>query len=112
MYTRRRFLLISALASVLAVSGMATAQSNDKAHRKAAKRKAQQDALRALQNGEILPLMRVLEIALAQVPGKVIETEYKVGPKYEIKILTPEGRIREVKLDARTGEVLKIKDKH
>jgi uncharacterized membrane protein YkoI len=29
---------------------------------------------------------------------------------YEIKILTSTGRVREVKIDARTGAVLKIED--
>ena len=29
---------------------------------------------------------------------------------YEIKVLTQTGRVREVKIDARTGSVLKIED--
>lgn len=116
MITRRRLLALSASLPLLAFTGMVgAAGSSDKASRKAAKKaakeQAQREALEALQRGEILPLTQVMDIALRKVPGKVIEVEYEAGPKYEIKILTPDGHIREVELDARTGEVLKIKDK-
>jgi len=82
-----------------------------KAEEKRAKKEAQEAALAALQRGEILPLARIMAIATSLVPGDIIEIEYKAGPQYEIEVLTPSGRIREIKLDARTGEVIKIKDK-
>ena len=82
-----------------------------KAEERAAKQQAQQAALAALQRGEILPLARIMQIATTRVPGDIIEIEYKAGPKYEVKILTPDGRIREVNLDAKTGEIIKIEDK-
>jgi uncharacterized membrane protein YkoI len=103
------------LAGFLALAGIhAPAQSKDKdrkAQERAAKQEAQQAALAALQRGEILPLARIMQIATTRVPGDIIEIEYKAGPKYEVKILTPDGRIKEVKLDARTGEITKIEDK-
>lgn len=83
---------------------------DNKEARKAAKRQAQQDALDAMRRGEILPLMRILAIANQHVAGDVIEVEYKAGPAYEIKVLMPSGQVREVKLDARTGALLKIED--
>lgn len=96
---------------LLVLTGAAGAGDiGDKAARKAAKRQAQEEALQALQRGEILPLNQVLEIATREVPGKIIEVEYKAGPKYEVKVLAADGRIREVKLDARTGLVLGIED--
>jgi uncharacterized membrane protein YkoI len=67
----------------------------------------------ALRRGEVLPLVKILEIANQQVPGDVIEVELedeKSALVYEIKILTSVGRVREVKIDARTGAVLKIED--
>lgn len=67
----------------------------------------------ALQRGEVLPLVKILAIATEQVPGDVIEVELEDEKKalvYEIKILTSTGRVREVKIDARTGKVLKIED--
>lgn len=67
----------------------------------------------ALQRGEVLPLVKILAIASEQVPGDVIEVELEDEKKalvYEIKILTSTGRVREVKIDARTGKVIKIED--
>ena len=77
---------------------------------KALKKQAQEEAILAMRRGEILPLVRILEIANRLVAGDVIEVEYKGGPKYEIKILTASGRVREVKLNARTGALLEIED--
>jgi uncharacterized membrane protein YkoI len=78
------------------------------------KEQREQDAIReALQRGEVLPLVRILAIAQGAVPGDVIEVELerKHGALvYEIKILTASGRVREIKVDARTGSVLEIED--
>lgn len=78
------------------------------------KKANEHDAVRdALQRGEVLPLTKILAIAGQQVPGDVIEVELeekKQALVYEIKILTPTGRVREIKIDARTGAVLKIED--
>lgn len=111
MLSRRQLLCLTATLPLLTIARVADASKSSKAARKEAKKRAQKEALEAMQRGEILPLTQVLDIALRHVPGRVIELDYKAGPQYEIKILTPDGRIREVKLDARTGEVLKIKDK-
>jgi uncharacterized membrane protein YkoI len=67
----------------------------------------------ALQRGEVLPLMKILAIASKAVPGDVIEVELEDESEallYEIKILTSTGRVREVKIDARTGAVVSIED--
>ncbi len=67
----------------------------------------------ALMRGEVLPLEKILAIANREVPGDVIKVELeqeKIGLIYEIKILTGTGRVREVKIDARTGKVVKIED--
>ncbi len=73
------------------------------------------DAVRdALLRGEVLSLAKILSIAAQHVPGDVIEVELEDGKRnalvYEIKILTPNGRVREIDIDARTGEVLQIED--
>jgi uncharacterized membrane protein YkoI len=72
------------------------------------------DAIRsALQRGEVLPLAKILAIAQEKVPGDVIEVELESKREalvYEIKVLTQSGRVREVKIDARTGAVLKVED--
>ncbi len=72
------------------------------------------DAIRAaLQRGEVLPLARILAIAQQKVPGDVIEVELETERSvlmYEIKVLTQSGRVREVKIDARSGTVLSVED--
>ena len=77
-------------------------------------REDQGEALALLQRGEILPLGKVLPIVQQQVPGDVIEVELDHdddhGWEYEIKVLTANGRVRELKLDARNGMVRKIED--
>jgi uncharacterized membrane protein YkoI len=72
------------------------------------------DAIRgALQRGEVQPLAKILTIAQEKVPGDIIEVELETEHGvliYEIKVLTQSGRVREVKIDARTGSVLKVED--
>jgi uncharacterized membrane protein YkoI len=72
------------------------------------------DAIRgALQRGEVLPLVKILAIAQEKVPGDVIEVELERERGtliYEIKVLAQSGRVREIKIDARTGTVLTIED--
>ena len=67
----------------------------------------------ALQRGEILPLPRILEIVAEQAPGDVIEVELDDNHgvlEYEVKVLAADGRVREVKMNARTGVVREIED--
>ena len=80
------------------------------------------EARRLLQQGEILPLAKVLEVVRQHVPGDVIEVELERDDdedgkpravpvwEYEIEVLTASGVVRKVKIDARTGVVLKVKD--
>jgi uncharacterized membrane protein YkoI len=68
-------------------------------------------ARRALQRGEVVPIARILELAAQHVPGDVIEVqleERRGQLEYEIKVLTPAGRVREMTLDARTGALLRL----
>jgi uncharacterized membrane protein YkoI len=77
------------------------------------KKKEHNEVREALQRGEVLPLVKILAIASEQVPGDVIEVELEDEHGvlvYEIKILTGTGRVREVKIDARNGKVIKIED--
>ncbi|MBL0916690.1 MAG: PepSY domain-containing protein [Sphingopyxis sp.] len=118
-----RFSLTLALAAAIAVPlayGIAptVAHSFEKAKKdemsKAERKRAEQDAIRqAVQRGEVLPLPRILAIAQAKVPGEVVKVELEYEPtgiEYEVKILTPLGRVREVEINARTGAVVKIED--
>lgn len=66
--------------------------------------------VRALvERGEILALEEILKRNEATLGGRVIEIELerkKDRYLYEIKVLAPNGRKREVKIDARTGAVV------
>lgn len=67
----------------------------------------------ALRRGEALPLARILDITGRAVPGDVIkvELETKRGKLiYELKVLDASGHVKEIKLDAYNGAVLKIED--
>lgn len=69
------------------------------------------DRIRALvERGEILPLEEILKRNELQIVGRIIEIELEKkngGYLYEIKILRPDGRYRELKIDARTGAIVR-----
>ena len=105
----RRFAPSVLVLAALVLGASAGVVADDKRHRN-----NEHDVVReALRRGEVLPLERILAIANQQVPGDVIEVELEDEKRalvYEIKILTSVGRVREVKIDARTGAVLEIED--
>jgi uncharacterized membrane protein YkoI len=106
----RKTLLLSA---VLALCLAAGANADD--HGEKAENKARELATirTAVERGELMPLPRVLQLAQAQVPGDVVKTELEAKNErlvYEVKILTSTGRVREVKLDAKTGAIVNIED--
>jgi len=70
-------------------------------------------ARQALQRGEVLPIARILELVAQHLPGDVIEVqldERRGRLEYEIRVLTPMGRVRELVLDARTGAFVRFED--
>ena len=70
-------------------------------------------ARKLLESGEILPLEQIVTGARAARPGEVIETELEREDGryvYEVEILDATGRVWEVKLDAKTGELLEIEE--
>lgn len=69
-------------------------------------------ALRAVQAGEVLPLPQVLERVGRTHPGQVMEVELEREDGrwvYEIRVLQADGRLARLELDARTGELLRVK---
>ena len=70
------------------------------------------EARALLERGEILPLVRILEIVRARQPGDVIEVGLDRDDgvwEYEVKVLDAQGVVRKVTLAARDGTVLKVK---
>ncbi|AHC34727.1 peptidase [Pseudomonas fluorescens] len=71
----------------------------------------QDEALALRQQGVILPLEQLLQQAMARHPGSRLleaELEKKHGQyAYEVELVTTEGVVREIKLDATTGALIK-----
>jgi uncharacterized membrane protein YkoI len=71
------------------------------------------DRVRSLvERGEILALEEILKRNEARLGGRVIEIEIEAergGYMYEIKVLRPDGRYRELEIDARTGALMREK---
>ncbi len=55
-------------------------------------------------------LSEATAIAKKEVPGEVLKVKFKRS-KYEIKIRSTDGVLKEVYVDARSGNILKIKEK-
>lgn len=80
----------------------------------------QQDALPdfelaqgAVERGEILPLAQILRRLDDEHPGTVVEVEleYSHGTRvYEVELVTREGRLIEVEMDAATGAILQVEE--
>ena len=103
---KKAFVVALGLSLALLSAGGAGARSRD--------RNDDQDLARqALQRGEVLPIARILELVAQHLPGDVIEVqldERRGRLEYEIRVLTPSGRVRELVLDARTGAFVRFED--
>jgi uncharacterized membrane protein YkoI len=75
---------------------------------------ADYDTARKLREaGDILPLETILRKVGKTHPGKVLEVELEKNHGkifYEIELLDPKGKVRELKVDPRTGEIIKQKE--
>ncbi len=63
------------------------------------------------QQGQILSLERIFALALANQKGEIIEAEFeqKKGRYiYEIEILDANSQVWELKLDAKTGQLIEM----
>ncbi len=71
-------------------------------------------ARHALENGEVVPLERVIAGLGSTVPGEIsgLELERENGTWiYEFKIISPDGCMLKVRVDAKTGKLIE-KAKH
>jgi uncharacterized membrane protein YkoI len=68
-------------------------------------------ARRLRDSGEILSLEKIAEHARTARSGEILETELdREGGRYiyEVEILDPAGQVWELKLDAKTGDLIDI----
>jgi len=71
-------------------------------------------ARQALEAGEVLPLRTILERVEREHPGQVMEVELDREQGewlYEVKVLRVGGALVKLKIDARNGTVLGVKEK-
>ncbi len=69
-------------------------------------------AKQLLDAGEILSLEKILAKVSMQYPGHILEVELEIKkhiPVYEIDIIDDKGLVWELKVDAKTAEVIKRK---
>jgi uncharacterized membrane protein YkoI len=108
--TRRSLLL--ALALLSASAGLARGD-NDTDHDSDSDDDDHDRASRAVAQGRALPLAAILNRVGNQLGGEVIGVEFKRKDGrlvYRFKVATPTGRLREVSVDAMTGEIVKSKE--
>ena len=104
----RRDLTMMALvvALVAAAPQLADARDQDELRR--------DEVRRAVETGQIRSLADILKAVREKLPGEVagVEIDRKDGRwRYEFRIVDGQGRLFEVYIDARSGEIERIKEK-
>jgi uncharacterized membrane protein YkoI len=104
--TRRTLLLALALLPLgtKAVYGDDDDDDDDKDHNRAS---------RAVQQGAARPLAEILNKVRTQIGGDIVGLKFKSKDGryvYKLKVVTPTGQLREVSVDAATGEIVKDGD--
>lgn len=95
-----RWPLVGVLVMALVSPAVATARGRDDHDR----------ARQAVEAGQVLPLKAILARVEREYPGEVLEVELEQDDGvwlYEIKLLQAGGVLNKLKLDARTGAVVK-----
>lgn len=67
----------------------------------------------AVARGEILPLAEVLNRLAKVHPGRVVEVELEYSDGilvYEVELVTDDGRLIEVDLNAATGQIIEVEE--
>lgn len=98
--------LLFAAALVAAVPRLADARDQDEVRR--------DEVRRAVETGEIRALADILKAVRGKLPGEVagVEVERKDGRwLYEFRVVDGQGRLFDVYVDARSGEIERIKEK-
>ena len=98
---RKEFLLALAMLLPLAGGSVAWSDGRDDDDHDLARE--------ALENDRAKPLVELLEMVEGRIDGEIVGIEFEREDGryvYELKIVTPEGRLREIYVDAMTAEIL------
>ena len=96
--------LLSALIPIVAAPSLARGDDPER----------RDEVRRAVEAGEVLPLAQILERLRDKVSGDVtgIEIDREDGRwRYEFRVIERSGRVLEVHVDARTGNIERIEEK-
>jgi uncharacterized membrane protein YkoI len=96
-------LRVIAFATVLTVPAVTPAHARD-----------HDEARRAVEVGEVRPLAEILNIVRGKLPGEIVRVNMERQHNlwvYEFRMVDSKGRLFEVYVDARTGEIKRIKEK-
>jgi uncharacterized membrane protein YkoI len=99
-------MVLAGAALVAAAPRVADARDQDETRR--------DEVRRAVESGEIHSLADILSALRGKLPGDVagVEIEHEGGRwRYEFRIVDGQGRLFEVYVDARSGEIERIKEK-
>jgi uncharacterized membrane protein YkoI len=72
------------------------------------------EARHAVEAGEIRPLTEILNMVRGQLPGEIVRVKIEREKGlwiYEFRVVNRGGQLLEVYVDARTGEIKRIKEK-
>ena len=72
------------------------------------------EARRAVEAGEIRPLAEILTAVRTKLPGEVVgvKLEREAGAwMYELRVVDEKGRLFEIHVDARSGQIERTKEK-
>jgi len=86
--------------------------SNSQKQQNAHTHSDQDDARAALRQGKVMPLSAILDIAFKREKGTVLELELETDNgilTYEIELLSDAGRKVQMWINARSGEILKVR---
>lgn len=75
----------------------------------------QDEALRLVEQGELLPLKKILKDAFTRYPGRLLEVELEFEDGryiYEIELVTHDKRVIELEYDGQTGRLLDIDEEN
>ncbi len=71
------------------------------------------EARRLMESGAVLPLQTILDRIHLDYPGRVLEVELEKEHGiiiYEIEIVDDEGKVRELRVNASNGELLRVRE--
>jgi uncharacterized membrane protein YkoI len=113
-------LLLTLLAAFPAMAGSSSSSSSSSSesrdsrsshHESHSSHSDQDDARDALRRGKVMALTAILEIVARREPGTVLDAELETEHgvlTYKIDLLSDGGRKVRMRLNARTGQILKI----